>query len=208
MTFLGWWVKTWPFKWLVKWPPTRGWKGHVLNHLGPGTSSIFIKNLYCFLPLRQIFHLAEKRDAISFLALRMLPREKGWSELRFLDGDPPRFRWFIWSLKLSNISSTEPTWQLAEYLAFRFDISNVQLSNKFQKKMAFGKRSIFLFWIYQIWAPEEAQQFFVSPEAMVPSSVHVEHSGLWLFSCCARRFKKEFDQATRKLVSNDPIRNE
>ena len=31
VTFLGWW-KTWPFQGL-NWPPTRGWKGHGLNHL-------------------------------------------------------------------------------------------------------------------------------------------------------------------------------
>lgn len=48
------------------------------------------------------------------------------------------------------------------------------------------------------------EDVFVSPEAMVLSSVHVEHSGLWLFSCCAWRFKKEFVQATWKWVNTNP----
>ena len=52
------------------------------------------------LPLRQIFHMAEKRDAISFLegkkkAADVANCEMGWSKVtvRLLHGGPCTFRW-------------------------------------------------------------------------------------------------------------------
>ena len=38
VTFLGWWVKTWPCSMVNKWSPTGGWKDHSLNHLVGGFS--------------------------------------------------------------------------------------------------------------------------------------------------------------------------